>query len=98
MTRSVVRPQFPVAPPQYNSTYMAEVVRAFSVFLNQVQNPGDLRATNLVLTDLPSSDSGLEVGAVFNFGGYLKISASNTPHPAGLSVLGSVGSVTVTIV
>lgn len=98
MTRGVVRPQFPVAPPQYNSTYMAEVVRAFSVFLNQVQNPGDLRATNLVLTDLPSSDSGLEVGAVFNFGGYLKISASNTPHPAGLSVLGSVGSVTVTIV
>jgi hypothetical protein len=98
MTRSVVRPQFPVAPPQYSSTYMAEVVRAFSVFLNQVQNPGDLRATNLVLTDLPSSDSGLEVGAVFNFGGYLKISASNTPHPAGLSVVGSVGSVTVTIV
>ena len=98
MTRGVVRPQFPVAPPQYNSTYMAEVVRAFSVFLNQVQNPGDLRATNLVLTDLPSSDSGLEVGAVFNFGGYLKISASTTPHPAGLSVSGSVGSVTVTIV
>jgi len=98
MTRSVVRPQFPVAPPQYNSTYMAEVVRAFSVFLNQVQNPGDLRATNLVLTDLPSSDSGLEVGAVFNFGGYLKVTASNTPHPAGLSSSGSVGSVTVTIV
>ena len=98
MTRRVVRPQFPVAPMQYNSSYMSEVVRAFSVFLNQIQNPGDLRATTLVLTELPTSDSGLEVGSIFNFGGYLKITASNTPHPAGLSVLGSVGSVTVTIV
>jgi len=61
VTRRVVRPQFPVAPAQYNSSYMAEVVRAFSVFLNQIQNPGDLRATSIVLTDLPTSDSGLEV-------------------------------------
>lgn len=98
MTRSVARPQFPVAPAQYNPGYMAEVVRAFSLFLNQNQNPGDLRATDLVLTNLPTSDSGLEVGAIFNFGGYLKITASNTPHPAGVSSSGSVGSVTVTIV
>lgn len=98
MTRVVPRPQFPVAPRQYDQRYMSEIVRAFSVFLQQVQNPGEMRGTVLTLTDLPTSDSGLEEGALFDYGGYVKITRLNTPHPAGTSGSASVGTVTVTIV
>ena len=65
-TRKVVRPLFPNAPEQYNQTYTSEVVRAFSVFLEQVQNPGDSRATTLTLTDLGKLiTSGLKRGVFF---------------------------------
>ena len=40
-------------PDQYNRQYMAQVVRAFSVFVQQVNNPGDAIFTTLRLTSLP---------------------------------------------
>ena len=42
MSRGLVQPLFPNAPSDYNSEYMSEVVRAFSVFLQQVNNPGGI--------------------------------------------------------
>jgi len=95
MTRQVVRPFFPIAPPKYNSSYMANVVHAFSVFLEQVQNPGDLRATTLTLTELPISDAGLETGALFQVSGVVHIALVNIAYPAGISATSAVGSVTV---
>ena len=89
--RSLVQPFFAVPPRFYNQEYMYSVVRAFSVFLNVVMNPGDIRATTLVLTNLPASDSGLEPGALFAQGGYVLITEANRPHP------GAVGTVTVVI-
>jgi len=97
MTRQVVRPFFPVAPPKYNSSYMANVVHAFSVFLEQVQNPGDLRATTLTLTELQTNNVGLEVGALFQVAGVVHITLLSMPYPAGNSATGAVGSVTVVI-
>ena len=97
MTRQVVRPLFPVAPPKYNSSYMANVVHAFSVFLEQVQNPGDLRATTLTLTELQTNNAGLEVGALFQVAGVVHITLASMPYPAGNSATGEVGSVTVVI-
>ena len=39
---------FPIPPDQYQRTYFSEVIRAFSVFLEQIQNPGgDVRATEI---------------------------------------------------
>ena len=95
-SRKVTLPQFPVAPTAYDPMYMAEVVRAFSLFLQQTQNPGDMRGTALTLTNLQSNDQNLETGALFEHGGYVKISQINIPHPAGVSGTGAVGSVTVT--
>jgi len=46
-------PYFPVPPPEYNRNYMAQLVRAFSVFVQQVNNPGPVQATKLTLTALP---------------------------------------------
>lgn len=96
MSRNLVRPYFPVPPGEYNRGYFAELVRSFSVYLEQMQNPGEGRNTTLVLTDLPNNDFGLEPGALFEQEGFVKITKTNTPHAVGLSATGSVGSVTVT--
>jgi len=95
-SRRLARPQFPVPPGMYDQSYMASVVQSFSVFLEQLNNPGDVRATDLTLTDLPTNDSGLEVGAVFQQDGILKITLSHKPHPAGVAASSAVGTVTVT--
>ena len=95
MSRRLVRPYFPIPPAQYQQNYFTEVIRAFSVFLEQVQNPGDVRATDLTLTDLQTDDSGLETGALFQQDGFVKITLINTPHARGSAGTGSVGTVTV---
>ena len=95
MTRNLVRPFFPVPPAEYQQFYFAEVVRSFSVYLEQMQNPGEGRNTFIVLTALQDNDYGLEPGALFQQGGFVKITQANTPHVGGFSATGSVGTVTV---
>jgi hypothetical protein len=96
MSRRLARPFFPVPPQDYDRAYFTEVIRAFSVFLQQVQNPGDARHTEITLTNLQTHDQGLEVGALFNVDGFVKITRNNVPHPASLSATASIGSVSVT--
>lgn len=47
-------PYFPTPPGQYDRAYMAQLVRAFAVFAQQVNNPGALIGTTLRLTALPT--------------------------------------------
>ena len=47
-------PFFPTPPTEYNRQYMAQLVRAFAVFVQQVNNPGDAIFTTLKLTALPT--------------------------------------------
>ena len=93
--RRLTLPQFPRAPEQYNASYMSEVVRSFSVFLELFNNPGDARHTALTLTNLQENDYSLETGAVFQQEGNLKIVVAYKPHPAGVAGTAGVGSVTV---
>lgn len=95
MSRNLVFPYFPLPPTGYDQQYFAELVRSFSLYLNQQQNPGEGRNTFIVLTDLQTDDSGLETGALFQQDGFVKITQANTPHARGSSAAGSVGSVTV---
>lgn len=95
MSRNLVRPYFGIPPNEYQQNYFNEVIRNFSVYLEQMQNPGEGRNTFIVLTNLQENDAGLEVGALFQQDGFVKITRSNTPHPAGAAALGSVGSVSV---
>jgi len=95
MSRNLVLPFFPVAPQEYDQRYMQEVVRAFSVYLEQMQNPGEGRNTQLVLTNLQTDDVGLETGALFQQSGFVKITLIDTPHVRGSSATGGVGTVTV---
>lgn len=53
MPSSSPAPFFPTPPGEYNRQYMAQLVRAFSVFVQQVNNPGDAIFTTLKLTALP---------------------------------------------
>jgi hypothetical protein len=46
-------PYFPSPPSEYNRNYMAQVVRAFSVFVQQTNNPGEAVFTTLRLLNLP---------------------------------------------
>ena len=96
MSRNLVRPFFPIPPSEYNQGYFNEVIRAFSVFLDQSQNPGEGRNTTLVLTALPNSDQGLETGSLFQRDGFVKIATADQPNLLGVLATGVVGSVTVT--
>ena len=96
MSRINAIPYFPNAPREYNQQYISEIVRAFSVYVQQIQNPGEGRNTFGVFTNLQTDDSGLETGAIFNHGGYVKITQVNTPHVRGSAGTGAVGLVTVT--
>ncbi len=73
MSRSLVPPQFPLAPEEYDRQYFDELVRSLSQLVIQLQNPGELRGTKITLTDLPTSATGLETGALYNDGGTVKI-------------------------
>ena len=96
MSRGLVQPLFPNAPPEYDPAFMAEVVAAFSVFLQQVNNPGPWRASAMTLTALQDNDQTLEVGALYQREGFLKIALANLPNPPGVLATSAVGSVTVT--
>ena len=97
MSRRLTRPFFPVPPPQYMQNYFAELVRSFSVYLEQMQNPGDIRGTQLTLTELQTDDVGLETGALFQHDGFVKITQLDTASVRGSGGTGQVGQVTVVI-
>ena len=73
MSRELVPPQFPLPPEEYDRRYFDEVVRSLTQLVVQLQNPGELRGTKITLTDLPTSEVGLEAGALYNDGGTVKV-------------------------
>jgi len=54
MSNQVTLPYFPNPPSQYDQRYIAEVVRAFSLYLQQIQNPGTAVFNTLNLLNLPT--------------------------------------------
>ena len=73
MSRDLVPPQFSLAPEEYDQTYFDDMVRSLTQLVVQLQNPGEMRGTKITLTDLPTSASGLEAGALYNDSGTVKI-------------------------
>jgi len=69
----LIPPRLPDAPSEYSREYMADLVRALEVFILQERTAGELRGTKITLTDLPTSASGLETGALYNDSGTVKI-------------------------
>jgi len=73
MSRQLVPPNFSLPPDEYDPQYFREMLRSLSQLVVQLQNPGELRGTKITLTDLPTSDIDLEVGALFNDNGTIKV-------------------------
>ncbi len=97
MSRNLTLPYFPLPPQEYNQKYFEEVLRAYSVYLVGMQNPGEGRNTFTVFTDLQTDDFNLEAGSVFSHGGQLRIPVLHSPYVRGLQAVGSVGTATVSI-
>ena len=97
MSRNLILPFFAVPPTQYDQQYFSNLNRSFAVFMEQQQNPGEERATRITLTDLQTDDSGLETGALFQQGGFVKIALINTASVRGSSGTSAVGTATVVI-
>tara|TARA_R110000803_G_scaffold177941_1_gene240357 strand:- start:392 stop:625 length:234 start_codon:yes stop_codon:yes gene_type:complete len=66
-------PRLSEAPEQYSRAYMSDIVRALELFISQERNPGGLRGTTITLTNLPTSATGLEAGALYNDSGTVKV-------------------------
>ena len=58
---------------RYRLQYFDEMVRSLTQLVVQLQNPGELRGTKITLTNLPTSEVGLEAGALYNDGGTVKV-------------------------
>ena len=65
--------RLPEPPEQIDRRYMEDLVRALQIFITQERNPGELRGTKITLTDLPTSATGLETGALYNDSGTVKV-------------------------
>lgn len=95
MSRNLILPFFAVPPREYDQQYFANLARSFATYMEQQQNPGLERATNITLTDLKTTDAGLEPGTLFQQDGFVKIARINAPHPSGVGTTAGVGAVTV---
>jgi hypothetical protein len=52
---------------------MQDLIRTLEIFIEQERNPGEIRATSLTITDLPTSATGLEAGTLYNDAGTVKV-------------------------
>jgi hypothetical protein len=72
-SNQIAPPRLPEPPPEISQVYMQDLLRALELFISQERNPGELRGTKITLTDLPTSSTGLETGALWNDAGTVKI-------------------------
>ena len=72
-SNQVPPPRLPEAPQEYSISYMSDLIRALELFIEQDRNPGDLRASTITITDLPTSATGLETGTLYNDSGTVKV-------------------------
>lgn len=96
MDRRVAFPVFGNPPSDYDRQFFDDVSRKLNQLVTLMRTPGEGRNTTIVLTNLPSSDYGLEPGTIFSVNGALRVSVLNMPYVSGLSSTALVGAVTVT--
>ena len=72
-SNEIAPPRLPEAPQEYSASHMQDLIRALELFIEQDRNPGQLRGTKITLTNLPTSATGLETGALYNDGGTVKV-------------------------
>lgn len=69
----IAPPRLPEAPQEYTQHYMEDLLRSLEIFISQQTNPGEIRASSITITNLPTSPTDLEVGSLWNDAGTVKI-------------------------
>ena len=72
-SNQIAPPRLPEPTREYSQVYMQDLLRALEIFIEQERNPGEMRGTKITLTELPTSATGLESGALYNDSGTVKI-------------------------
>lgn len=72
-SNQIAPPRLPEPTLEYSQQYMADLLRALEILIEQERNPGELRGTRITLTDLPTSATGLETGTLYNDSGTVKV-------------------------
>ena len=94
MSYKIPLPNFANPPGAYDQRYMQDLTRALNGLVFQLSNPGPARHSQLTLTNLPTSPTGLEPGSVYLEGGVLR-SVGNTVNGGGLTLVSPDGTVYV---
>ena len=72
-SNQIAPPRLPDPPDVIDQRYLQDLIRALELFIQQERNPGELRGTKITLTELPTSATGLETGALYNDSGTVKV-------------------------
>ena len=91
----LVAPRLPTTPSEYSPVFMADLVKAIELFIQQERTAGDQRGTKIVLTNMPTSDTGLEAGTLYRIGNSVKISLLDMAVPDPATAIAELGSVSV---
>ena len=93
MSRKIVRSIIPIAPPQYDATYVNQLARSLDNFIDEVRNP------LLNIPDMPNVSvvSVLEEGDLFEDQGFVKIKRANATAVTTNGGTSAVGTVPVVI-
>ncbi len=93
MSRKIIRSIIPIAPPQYDATYVNQLARSLDNFIDEVRNP------LLNIPEMPNVSvvSVLEEGDLFEDNGFVKIKRANATAVTTNVGTSAVGTVTVVI-
>tara|TARA_R100000951_G_scaffold115107_2_gene122110 strand:- start:268 stop:552 length:285 start_codon:yes stop_codon:yes gene_type:complete len=93
MTRKIVRQILPNAPNEYNAAYVNQLARTLDNFIDEQRSP----IVNFQGVPSDGAANTLDVGDVFESGGFLKIIRVNDVHSGSFSATAALGTVTVSI-
>jgi hypothetical protein len=97
MVDKQLSPILPLPSPEYDRGYMEALVRTIELYFLQSEEPGDMRASKMAATQLPTTGGSLRVGDIFDDGGTLRIVRSGDAFSGTTIGTTAVGTVTVSI-
>lgn len=97
MDRRTSFPNFQRAPKEYSISYFNGMVNMLNLLITVLRSPGEGRQSTIVITNMVTSDFGLESGTLFQIEGQVYISVLNIARPTAITATGAVGSVVVTV-
>lgn len=96
MDRRVPFPVFGNPSNEYDRRFFDDVSRKLNQLVTLIRTPGEGRNTTIILTNLQTTDYGLQPGTLFQVDGVVRVSLTYRPYVSGVMATGSVGTVSVT--